>query len=314
MGMSSLSEMILEGDVLSAARLIRDLDDGLPGAITELKCLYPHTGRAKIIGVTGAPGSGKSTLVNRMIEQYRSRELKVGVIAIDATSPFSGGAVLGDRIRMQNHFNDPGVFIRSVATRGHLGGLSSSAHEIIKVLDAFGSQVILVETVGVGQDEVEIASAAQTTVVVLTPGMGDEIQNLKAGILEIADVLVVNKADREGTDITVQGLQRLLDLGGFEQKGWRPIICATIANTGKGIPELMQALDEHREFWEQQKKQTAFRKRRIENDFIRILQGQALTSLILSIRRDGTLERIVEQLFRGDSDPYTEAEKVLSGR
>lgn len=312
--MPVFSELILKGDVRATARLIRDLDDGIPEAISELKALYPHTGKARIIGVTGAPGAGKSTLANRMIEYFRAREEKVGVIAVDPTSPFSGGAVLGDRIRMQNHFNDPGVFIRSVATRGHLGGISSSAYEIIKVLDAFGCAVILVETVGVGQDEVEIAGAAHTTVVVLTPGMGDEIQNLKAGILEIADILVVNKSDRDGADATIQGLKRLLDLGGFDHKEWRPPICATAANEGRGIPELMEEIGKHRKYWEEQNAPGSLKKNRIEEDFLRILQGQALSSLVFGIRQDGTLEGIINRLNRGESDPYTEAERVLQGK
>ncbi|MCX5867772.1 MAG: methylmalonyl Co-A mutase-associated GTPase MeaB [Proteobacteria bacterium] len=309
--MSDLADKVLRGDVLATARLIRDLDDGIDGAIAELKVLYPQTGKAEVIGVTGAPGVGKSTLVSRMIENFRARGKKVGVIAVDPTSPFSGGAVLGDRIRMQNHFNDPGVFIRSMATRGHLGGLSSSAYEIIKVLDAFGSEVILVETVGVGQDEVEIAGAAQTTVVVLTPGMGDEIQNLKAGILEIADVLVVNKADREGAQVTVQGLRRLLEMGGFDRKGWHPPICLTVGTDGTGIPDLIKAVDQHREFWNRQKAQPGFEHKRREEDFLRILQGQAVNKLIVSLRRNGCLEEIVARITRGESDPYSESEKVL---
>ncbi len=309
--MSDLTDKVLSGDVLSTAHLIRDLDDGMDGAIAELKILYPHTGKAEIIGITGAPGAGKSTLVSRLIENFRSRGKRVGVIAVDPTSPFSGGAVLGDRIRMQNHFNDPGVFIRSVATRGHLGGLSSSAYEIIKVLDAFGSDVILVETVGVGQDEVEIAEAAHTTVVVLTPGMGDEIQNLKAGILEIADVLVVNKADREGAQVTAQGLRRLLEMGGFDRKGWHPPICLTVGTDGTGLPDLVQAVDRHREYLNQQKAQPEFEKKRREEDFLRILQGQAVNKLIVSLRHSGSLDQIVSRLVRGESDPYSESEKVL---
>ncbi len=309
--MSDLTDKVLSGDVLSTAHLIRDLDDGIDGAIAELKILYSHTGKAEIIGITGAPGAGKSTLVSRLIENFRSRGKRVGVIAVDPTSPFSGGAVLGDRIRMQNHFNDPGVFIRSVATRGHLGGLSSSAYEIIKVLDAFGSDVILVETVGVGQDEVEIAEAAHTTVVVLTPGMGDEIQNLKAGILEIADVLVVNKADREGAQVTAQGLRRLLEMGGFDRKGWHPPICLTVGTDGTGLPDLVQAVDRHREFLNQQKAQPEFEKKRREEDFLRILQGQAVNKLIVSLRHSGSLDQIVSRLVRGESDPYSESEKVL---
>ena len=210
--MATLAERVLSGDVRAAARLMRDLDDRLPQAEEALRSLFPRTGRAYVVGLTGAPGAGKSSLTDRLIALYRKQGKSVGVVAIDPTSPFSGGAILGDRIRMQDHALDPGVFIRSLATRGHLGGLSRSTSDVVQVLDAMGKDVIIVETVGVGQDEIEVASFAHTVVVVSVPGLGDDVQAIKAGVLEIADVFAVNKADREGADRTVRDLQMMLEL------------------------------------------------------------------------------------------------------
>src|SRR6516225_1812623 len=231
-------------DVRTAARLMRDLDDRIPGAIERLKALYPQTGRAFIIGITGNPGAGKSTVVDGLIDFYRKAGKRVGVVAVDPSSPFSGGAILGDRIRMQRHATDEGVFIRSLATRGHLGGLSRSTSDVVAVLDAMGFDVVIVETVGVGQDEVDVVSQAETAVVVTVPGLGDEIQAIKAGILEIADVLVVNKADREGADRTVRDLVGMLELRPHDAT---PVeIVRTVATTGKGIDELALAAERHR--------------------------------------------------------------------
>jgi LAO/AO transport system kinase len=239
---------ILAGDVRTAARLMRDLDDRQPSAIEALKTLFPHTGKGYMVGITGNPGAGKSTVVDALIAHYRAVGEKVGVICIDPTSPFTGGAILGDRIRMQRHALDPGVFIRSLATRGNLGGLSRSTFDIAHVLDAMGYQRILIETVGVGQDEVDVMRAAHTTVVVTVPGLGDDIQAIKAGLLEIADVLVVNKADREGADRTERDLMQMLDLRSGERKDIE--IVRTIATRGNaegsGIAELAHAVEAHR--------------------------------------------------------------------
>jgi LAO/AO transport system kinase len=210
--MTTLAERVLSGDVRAAARLMRDLDDRLPEAEAALRALFPRTGRAYVVGLTGAPGVGKSSLTDRLIAHYRALGKSVGVVAVDPTSPFSGGAILGDRIRMQDHALDPGVFIRSLATRGHLGGLTRSTSDVVQVLDAMGKDVVVVETVGVGQDEIEVASFAHTVVVVAVPGLGDDVQAIKAGVLEIADVFAVNKADREGADRTVRDLQFMLEL------------------------------------------------------------------------------------------------------
>jgi len=241
--------LILGGDIRTAARLMRDLDDRRAGALTTLKALFPHTGNAYIVGITGNPGAGKSTVVDALIAHYRAAGERVGVVCVDPTSPFSGGAILGDRIRMQRHALDPGVFIRSLATRGHLGGLSRSTFDVAHVLDAMGYQRILIETVGVGQDEVEVMRAAHSTVVVTVPGLGDDIQAIKSGLLEVADVLVVNKADREGADRTERDLLHMLDLRAAGERKEVEIV-RTIATRGtaegSGIAELAAAVELHR--------------------------------------------------------------------
>lgn len=246
--MTTTTATIVAGDVRAGARLMRDLDDRQPEALQALKALFRHTGNAYIIGITGNPGAGKSTVVDALIEHYRRAGERVGVVCIDPSSPFSGGAILGDRIRMQRHALDPGVFIRSVATRGHLGGLSRSTFDIAHVLDAMGYTRILIETVGVGQDEVDVMRAAHTTVVVTVPGLGDDIQAIKAGLLEIADVLVVNKADREGADRTERDLMHMLDLRAGDRRNIE--IVRTIAtqglSDGSGITALVSAVETHR--------------------------------------------------------------------
>src|SRR5258706_1488355 len=246
--MQAAIDAILAGEVRTAARLMRDLDDRRPGALAALKALFPHTGKAYLVGITGNPGAGKSTVVDALIAHYREAGEKVGVVCVDPTSPFSGGAILGDRIRMQRHALDPGVFIRSLATRGHLGGLSRSTFDVVHVLDAMGFERILLETVGVGQDEVEVMKAAHTTLVVTVPGLGDDIQAIKAGLLQVADVLVVNKADREGADRTERDLMHMLDLRSGDRKD--VTIIRTIATRGtaadSGIADLAGAVEAHR--------------------------------------------------------------------
>src|SRR5213078_850477 len=246
---AALAPRVLAGDLQAAARLMRALDDGLPGAVEALRAIYPRTGRAFVLGITGTPGAGKSTLVDVLVARLRGEGQRVGVVAVDPSSPFSGGAILGDRIRMQRHALDPGVFIRSLATRGYLGGLSRSTFDVAHVLDAMGFQRVLIETVGVGQDEVDVMRAAHTTVVVTVPGLGDDIQAIKSGLLEIADVLVVNKADREGADRTERDLMHMLDLRTGDRKDVE--IVRTIATRGNaegsGIRELADAIEKHRE-------------------------------------------------------------------
>src|SRR5574341_566597 len=223
-----LAQKVLEGDVRSLARLMTLIENGAADAIPALKTLYPHTGKAYIVGITGPPGSGKSTLTDHLTKVYRGRGLRVGIVAVDPTSPFTGGAILGDRLRMQRHYLDEGVFIRSMATRGHLGGLARATNDVVDVLDAAGKQLILIETVGVGQDEVEVVKTAHTSVVVMVPGLGDSVQTIKAGIMEIADLFVVNKADREGADRTVRDIEMALMMDPVAG-GWTPGIVRTVA-------------------------------------------------------------------------------------
>jgi len=245
---SARSDAVLAGDLRAAARLMRDLDDGVAGAREDLAALYPKTGGAFVVGVTGAPGVGKSTLVDQLVAVYRATGAKVGVVAVDPSSPFSGGALLGDRVRMQRHAVDDGVFIRSLATRGQLGGLSRSTAGAVAVLDAAGYPVIFVETVGVGQAEIDVARMADAVVVVTAPGLGDGVQALKAGLLEIADVLVVNKADRDGADLALRDLTTMLQIAA--RPAWpgeaarpAPPVVRAVASTGEGTPELVRALE-----------------------------------------------------------------------
>lgn len=292
---------------------MRWLDDDLPEGRQELKALYPHTGKAWILGITGSPGAGKSTLTDQLIRAFRRDGLTVGVVAIDPTSPFSGGAILGDRIRMQDHERDSGVFIRSLATRGNLGGLSRSTRDVVHVLDAFGKDVILIETVGVGQDEVDIVGTAHTSVVVLVPGMGDDIQAIKAGILEIADVFVLNKADREGADRTEREIRMMIELGDAGRRGWKPPIARTVAVRGEGIDDLMARLREHRDWAEEAGEAAARRHQFVQATFEQTLR-HALMVRAMDVVAEGSqgLSTLAEDLASGRLDPYSAAEQVAA--
>ena len=273
--------------------------------------LYPHTGAAYAIGITGAPGSGKSTLTDRLIACIRGDGAEVGVLAIDPTSPFTGGAILGDRVRMQDHATDPGVFIRSMATRGHLGGLALATPEAIRVLDAAGKRWIIVETVGVGQVEVEIAAAADTTVVVVTPGWGDSVQTSKAGLLEIADVLVVNKADRDGVDSAVRDLVMMLELSG--DRPWVPPIIETVATEDRGVSDLWDAITRHRSFLEQDGRLAARRVARLRSELCSIVVEQlssAASDLCTGDQFDALVTRVVDRSV----DPYGAVAELLADR
>lgn len=307
----SIAKRILEGDIRAASRLMRDIDDQIPSALRTLKELYLKTGKAYIIGITGPPGSGKSTIVDKMIDIFRKDGKRVGIIAVDPTSPFSGGAILGDRIRMQRHATDEGVFIRSLATRGSLGGLSRSTQDIIHIMDAMGKDIILVETVGVGQDEVEIVNTAHTSIVVLVPGLGDDIQAIKAGIIEIGDIFVINKCDREGADKIERDLRIVIEMGRKREDGWIPPIYKTEAISGKGIFELVYGIYCHKQALEKGNAMEKKLKERTMRTFIEILKNKVMNHIIERLEEKGRLESILQETMNRNTDPYTMAEKVI---
>jgi LAO/AO transport system kinase len=277
-----------------------------------LKDLYPKTGRAYIIGITGPPGSGKSTIVDKMIDIFRKEGKSVGIVAVDPTSPFTGGAILGDRIRMQRHATDEGVFIRSLATRGFLGGLSRSTQDIVNVMDAMGKDIVLVETVGVGQDEVEIVNTAHTSIVVLVPGLGDDIQAIKAGIIEIGDIFVINKCDREGADKVERDLRMVLEMGRKREDRWEPTIFKTEAILGKGIFELVYGIYRHKQALEQSQTLEKKLRERTKATFLEILESEVMTHFVEKIEKEGRWETLIDDLTKRRTDPYTVVEKMIS--
>lgn len=303
-------ERLLAGDRRAAARLISLLENDASQAPRLVAALYPHTGRAHIVGVTGSAGTGKSTLVGELTKKIRARGEKVGIVAVDPTSPFSGGALLGDRIRMQELSTDEGVFIRSMATRGSLGGLARATGDGVKVLDALGQDLIFIETVGAGQSEVEIARAAHTVVVVVAPGLGDEIQAIKAGLFEIADLFVVNKADREGAEGAVATLNYLLDMNQTEGDRWRPPILKTVAIRGEGMEAVVDALKEHLGYLKESGKLELKNRERGEEEVKRIISEAFLGRLLFRLK-EGEWERMMLRLAAREVDPYTAAEKLL---
>jgi len=308
----TLAERILDGDIRAASRLMRDIDDRIPSALECLKELYPKTGRAYIVGITGPPGSGKSTIVDKMVDLFRKEGKTVGIVAVDPTSPFTGGAILGDRIRMQRHATDEGVFIRSLATRGCLGGLTRSTQDIINVMDAMGKEVILVETVGVGQDEVEIVHTAHTSIVVLVPGLGDDIQAIKAGIIEIADLFVINKCDRDGTDKVERDLRLVLEMGRRREDGWEPPILKTEAISGKGIFELVYGIVRHKQAMEQSNVLERKRRERAKTTFLEVLESEVMAHFIEKMEKEGEWERMIGDLMNRRTDPYSLAQRIMA--
>jgi LAO/AO transport system kinase len=341
--LASLATRVLAGDIRAASRLMRDIDDGNPTAVEELRAIFPKTGRAYVIGITGSPGAGKSTLTDRLIAQYRKQGKSVGVLAVDPTSPFTGGAILGDRIRMQEHATDPGVFIRSLATRGNLGGLSRATGDCIRVMDAMGKDVILVETVGVGQDEIDIAQLAHTTIVVVVPGMGDDIQAIKAGILEVADLFAVNKADLDGSDRTVRELRQMLELRHAIRappmdhdahhrmvrakaegkpveepvsptpKEWEPPILKVVAARDQGVDKLVEGVEAHRSFLHDSGEIKTRERSRAAMQFIALLRERLLRSALLKLEREmGKMDEVAGRIAQRQADPYALAEELAS--
>ncbi len=300
------------GDRASLARLLSLIERGGDEAREIGRLSYPLGGSAYTLGLTGAPGAGKSTLTSATVSHMRSLGLEVAVLAVDPTSPFTGGAILGDRVRMQDHATDPGVFIRSMATRGHLGGLSLAAPEAVRLLDALGRRWILVETVGVGQVEVEIAGKADTTVVVVNPGWGDSVQANKAGLMEIADVFVINKSDRKGADDTRRDLEQMLDLSEIPPGAWRPPIVATVATDGRGVPELWERVNEHREFITASGELERRRRFRLREE-LREIVARRLEQKAREICTGDEWDRLTENVVTRTTDPWSAADAMLRG-
>jgi LAO/AO transport system kinase len=313
-GMEQLRK-IRAGDVRTASRLIRNLEDELPEAKNAIRRIFPHTGRAHVVGITGSPGAGKSTLVDALIASFRKREKTVGVLAVDPTSPFTGGAILGDRIRMQRHAEDPGVFVRSLATRGALGGLSKAVGDAVHVMDVMGKDFVLVETVGTGQQEVEIINHSHTVIVVLVPGMGDEIQAIKAGIMEIADIFVINKADRDGAHQLESELISMLNMVAEFQGGWRPPIirignCFEPGPFGESLERLAAAIADHYARLVETGLLGDRMKRKTLVEIHEALRDAILAPILKEMTESGEMEEIAGRLLRKETDPYTIAEEV----
>ncbi|KIX11820.1 methylmalonyl Co-A mutase-associated GTPase MeaB [Dethiosulfatarculus sandiegensis] len=309
------AELIEKGDLRHSARVMRSLDDGDPEALEVLKVLYPNTGRAWVLGITGSPGVGKSTLTDVLVTRFREQGKTVGVVAVDPTSPFTGGAILGDRIRMQRHATDDGVFIRSLATRGHFGGLTASTRGVVTVMDAMGKDVILVETVGVGQDEVDVAKMADTTLIVTVPGMGDDIQAIKAGILEVGDIFVVNKMDRPGGEATLSQLENMLmmEREGTRCPGWNPPVVPVSAANNQGLDDLLEAIKGHYDLLHENKAQLMNQRRRerAKMELMDLIQTRAKQVILKRLEAGHRLEDLALSIAKGEKDPYSVCQEVI---
>lgn len=302
-------ERLRNGDPRALARAISTVEDRRPASSELLKSLFSHTGRARILGLTGSPGAGKSTLVDQLAKHYRKQNQSIGIIAVDPTSPYTGGAILGDRIRMQDHFADSGIYIRSMATRGSLGGLARATADVTTVLDASGRDLIMIETVGVGQDEVDVVRLADITVVILVPGMGDDVQTIKAGIMEIADIFVINKSDREGAERVEREIRAMQALAS-RNDNWTPPIVKTVASEGQGIAELAQAIGQYESYL---KKENLLKRRNIQNWRERLVEmlRDALLDKARAHMADGELKRYAEEVAEHKRDPYTLVEEIV---
>jgi LAO/AO transport system kinase len=305
-----LIDSLRSGDARALARAISTVENHGPGWSELLKALFPHTGHARVIGLTGAPGAGKSTLVDQLARLYRKENHTVGIVAVDPTSPYTGGAILGDRIRMQEHYSDPGIYIRSMATRGSLGGLARTTADVATVLDASGRDVILIETVGVGQDEVDIVRLADITIVILVPGMGDDVQTIKAGIMEIADIFVINKSDREGAERVEREIRALQSLA-TRHDGWTPPIVKTVASDGTGVPELVSTIREYEAYLQ---KDNRALKKSVENWQQRLVEMLRDTMLEGAREQlgDGNVARLAAEVAEHKRDPYTLVEEIAA--
>jgi LAO/AO transport system kinase len=304
------AELVRSGDLRALARAISAVENRAPESLDLLKALFPHTGHARIIGLTGAPGAGKSTLVDQLAREYRNQNKTVGIIAVDPTSPYSGGAILGDRIRMGSHYADPGIYIRSMATRGSLGGLAGTTSDVAALLDASGRDLVLIETVGVGQDEVDIVRLAEITVVILVPGMGDDVQTIKAGIMEIADIFVINKSDREGAERVEREIRAMQSLSTRSDK-WTPPIVKTVATDGAGIPELARSIASYDDFLRthdltRQKKVQNWQERLVE-----MLRQSLLDKVVREQLGDGAVKRYAAEIAEHKRDPYSLVEEIV---
>ncbi len=306
----SFAERVRAGDARAIARALSVVEDGGRTAVALVGELFPSTGRAYLVGVTGPPGAGKSTLVDRMARAYRQAKLRVGILAVDPSSPYSGGAILGDRVRMLDHAADAGVFIRSMATRGHMGGVSRATADAAIVLDAAGFEIVLIETVGVGQDEVDIVRTADVSIVTLVPGTGDDVQALKAGVMEIADIFVVNKADREGADRAAAAVEGLLALKTFGDNAWRPPVVLTVASTGQGVEELVEAIGRFRGRGDAPR-----RARQSDSTRARVLDlvaRRVVERLTTGGLHEGELDALIAEVGGRSIDPYEAADRLLS--
>jgi LAO/AO transport system kinase len=304
-----LVQGVLQGNRRSIAKTITLIENNEPEAPKIVSVLYQQTGKAHVIGVTGPTGSGKSTLIEKLIRELRRRGKTVGVVAVDPTSPFTGGAFLGDRVRMQEHSTDEGVFIRSMANRNATGGLAKATKDAVRVLDASGKDIVIVETVGAGQSEVEIVKVSHTVIVVLAPGLGDDIQAIKAGIMEIADIFVVNKADRQNADKSLSEIQAMLEMN-TEKKGWKPSVLKTTALTGEGITELLARIEEHKEYLKKGALE-ASRKDQVETELVEAIKQKIAESMIEDLKRKGEWERLKQKILAKETDLYSVADRLL---